>query len=42
MNVLTPDDDGETNNFIVYNYDSLNKIVLGRTYANLHSASLIY
>ncbi|CAK70993.1 unnamed protein product (macronuclear) [Paramecium tetraurelia] len=41
-NVLTPDDDGETNNFIIYNYDSINKIVLGRTYANLHSASLIY
>jgi len=40
--VRTPENDGETKNFIIYNYDAANEIILGRTYSNLHISSLIY
>lgn len=40
--IRTPDDDGETHNFVVSNYDSLNKKVLSRSYSNLNPASLTY
>ena len=38
--IRSPDNDGATKNFIAYNYDSINKLVLGRTYPNLYIASL--
>jgi hypothetical protein len=40
--VRSPDLAGETQNFILYNYDQSNKIVLGRTYSNLHLASVSF
>lgn len=41
-NVRTPDSDGETSNFVISNYDIVNKKILSRTYANLNPASLTY
>ena len=38
--IRTPETAGETTNFIIYNYDKVNKLVLGRTYSNLKIASL--
>ncbi|KAL4499018.1 hypothetical protein ABPG72_016920 [Tetrahymena utriculariae] len=38
----TPDSSGPTNNFIAYNYDSINQVVLGRSYPNLFIASLSF
>lgn len=38
--IRSPDNDGATRNFIAYNYDSMSKLVLGRTYPNLFIASL--
>lgn len=40
--IRSPDQAGETQNFVIYNYDQLNRIVLGRTYSNLHVASLTF
>ncbi|EGR28803.1 hypothetical protein IMG5_168390 [Ichthyophthirius multifiliis] len=40
QNVRSPDIQGQTKDFIVYNYDSLNKIILGRTYNNLKIACI--
>jgi len=40
--VRSPDSKGTTSNFIAYNYDSINKKVLGRTYPNLFIASLTF
>ena len=39
-NIRTPDLAGDTLNFVVSNYDSANKKILSRTYANLNPASL--
>ncbi|EAS00909.2 transmembrane protein, putative (macronuclear) [Tetrahymena thermophila SB210] len=40
--IRTPDSSGPTNNFIAYNYDSINQVVLGRSYPNLFIASLSF
>lgn len=40
--IRTPDNDGETLNFVVSNYDSVGKKVLSRSYGNLNPASLTY
>lgn len=37
---MSPDIVGETGNFIIYNYDALNRIVIGRTYFNIIPATL--
>lgn len=41
-NIRDPDDNGSTHAFVIGNYDSLNKKVLGRTYNTLNPASLDY
>jgi hypothetical protein len=42
MGIRNPDIAGDTLNFIIYNYDSVGKKILGRTYSNLNPASLHY
>lgn len=42
QDIRNPDLSGETLNFIIYNYDSTGKKILGRTYATLNPASLTY
>jgi len=40
--IRNPDLDGATLNFVIYNYDSVSKKILGRTYSTLNPASLTY
>jgi len=41
-NIRNPELDGDTKNFIVYNYDSQRQIVLGRSYSTLNPSFLTF
>ena len=42
QHIRGPDLEGETRNFVIYNYDKSIKVVVGRTYANLYKGTLSY